>query len=153
MRPDFGLPPSEKTECFFLYDNDNLYLAFQGYDREPENIKAAVSHRDNPGNDDWIAFCLDTFNDEQSDFFFMINPSGIRTDGTLNSDASPDVTLDMIWSCASKINSNGYSVEISIPFESLRYPGRQVVNITSVTDQCMKNCAGRKLTISLQIII
>ena len=129
IKPDFGLPPSEKTECYFLYDNENIYLAFRCFDREPDKIKAAVSHRDNPGNDDWIAFCLDTFNDEQSAFFFMINPRGIQTDGTLNSDASPDVTLDMIWSCASKITADGYSVEISIPFESLRYPSKDVVTM------------------------
>jgi hypothetical protein len=127
LKPDFGLPPSEKTEAYLIYDHENLYLGFRCYDREPEKIKATVTSRDNTGNDDWIAFCLDTFNDELSACFFMVNPLGIQNDGTLNSDADPDVTLDMIWSSAGMLTPDGYTAELAIPFKSLRYPAQETL--------------------------
>jgi hypothetical protein len=60
------------------YDQQHIYLAFRCLDSEPKKIKASVSNRDNPGNDDWIAFYLDAFNDEISAYFFMVNPLGIQ---------------------------------------------------------------------------
>jgi hypothetical protein len=125
IRPDFGLPPSERTEVYMLYDADKLYLGFRCFDSEPEKIKASVTRRDNPGNDDWIAFCLDTFHDELGAYFFGVNPFGIQMDGTLNADADPDITLDMVWSSAGRLTPEGYSAEIAIPFASLRFPSKE----------------------------
>ena len=127
LQPDFGLPPSEKTVAYIAYDYEHIYLAFCCFDSEPEKIKASVSRRDNPGNDDWIAFCLDTFNDELGAYFFMVNPLGIQTDGTLDSDADPDITLDMVWQSAGKLTDEGYCAEIAVPFKSLRYPSKETV--------------------------
>jgi len=122
IRPDFGLLPSEETELYLMYDNKNIYVGFRCFDKDPQNIKAAISKRDNPGNDDWVAFCLDTYNHELGCYFFMANPRGIQTDGTLNSEANPDITLDMIWESSGKITDKGYSIEMAIPFASLRFP-------------------------------
>jgi hypothetical protein len=127
LRPDFGLPPSEKTEVFMVYDMEKIYVGFLCYDSEPKKIKASISRRDAAFNDDWIAFCLDTFNDELGAYFFMVNPLGIQMDGTLNSDAAPDITLDMVWLSAGRLMEAGYSAEIAIPFKSLRFPSKQYV--------------------------
>jgi len=127
IQPDFGLPPSEATEGYLIYNEKMIYLGFRCFDREPDKIKATVSHRDNPGNDDWIAFCLDTFNDELTAYFFMVNPFGIQTDGTLDSNAEPDVTQDLVWQSAGQLTPTGYEAEIAIPFSSLRFPSKQTV--------------------------
>lgn len=127
LRPDFGRPPSEKTEVYIVYDLENIYLGFICYDSEPAKIKATMARRDSAFSDDWIAFCLDTFNDELGAYFFMVNPLGIQMDGTLNSDADPDITLDMVWSSAGIIIPQGYSVEMAIPFKSLRFPSKKYI--------------------------
>lgn len=129
IRPDFGLPPSEETELYLMYDSKNIYVGFRCFDKDPQNIKAAISKRDNPGNDDWVAFCLDTYNHELGCYFFMANPRGIQTDGTLNSEANPDITLDMIWESSGKMTDKGYSIEMAIPFASLRFPSRKRVTM------------------------
>lgn len=56
-----------------LIFQEYIYLGFHCFDHEPEKIKASISRRDNPGNDDWIAFCLDSFNDENG----CANVSGV----------------------------------------------------------------------------
>lgn len=127
IRPDFGHMPSELTEIHLLYTTNHIYVAFQCYDRAPEKIKYTLTRRDNAFSDDWIAFCLDTFNDELNAFFFMANPLGIQMDGTLNADASPDITLDMVWVSAGQVTAHGYTVEMAIPFESLRLPPQEDV--------------------------
>lgn len=70
MKPDYGLAPSEMTEVRLLYDSETIYVGFHCYDIEPAKIKATVSRRDSPVTDDWVAFCIDTFNDELSAYFF-----------------------------------------------------------------------------------
>ncbi len=127
ISPDFGLPPSEKTEFYIMYNEKHIYVGFRCFDQNPQSIKAAITRRDNPGNDDWVAFCLDTYNHELGCYFFMVNPQGIQTDGTLNSDASPDITLDMIWTSDGKMTQEGYSIEIAIPFASLRFPAKEKI--------------------------
>ncbi|MBN2408285.1 MAG: hypothetical protein JXE07_00990, partial [Candidatus Aminicenantes bacterium] len=60
--PDFGRDLSEETQAYFAYDSENLYFAFQCYDREPHKIKATLSKRDDIRTDDFICINLDSFN-------------------------------------------------------------------------------------------
>src|SRR5210317_2136764 len=75
--PDFGLDMSQKTNVFMLYDEENLYFAFECFDDEVNRIKASVNARDNIQDDDWICINLDSFNDHQSLYAFYVNPHGI----------------------------------------------------------------------------
>jgi len=127
MKPDYGRPPSEKTEGLIAYDRENLYIGFRCFDTDPGKIKAAVSKRDNVGNDDWIAFAVDSADDNLSAYCFLANPYGIQMDGTLNFDADLDTTLDMVWKSAGQITSEGYVVEMAVPFKSLRFPSEETV--------------------------
>lgn len=129
IQPDFGATPSEKTEFFLTYSQTHLYAAFRCYDSEPGKIRATMAKRDAVGEDDWVAFCLDSFNDESTAFFFLVNPLGIQMDGTLDANASPDIILDMIWESAGKQTAEGYTVEMSIPFSSLRFPAKEALTM------------------------
>jgi len=97
IQPDYGRSPSEQTEAYLVYDQENIYFAAHCHDQEPNKIKAVGSRWDNPGNDDWIAFYLDTSNDKISAYFFLVNPLAIQTDWTLDSNAEPDISLDLVW--------------------------------------------------------
>ncbi|HFA50477.1 MAG TPA: hypothetical protein ENJ95_15805 [Bacteroidetes bacterium] len=122
IQPDYGLPPSEKTEVLLTYDSEFFYVGIRCYDREPGKIKSTVSKRDQVSGDDWVAFCLDAFNDELGAFFFLAKPNGIQADGTLDANANPDILLDMVWESAGQLTADGYVVEMAIPFRSLRFP-------------------------------
>jgi hypothetical protein len=126
--PDFGREPSEKTVAFMAYDAENLYFAFKCFDREPGKIKAAMAARDTIRPDDFICINLDTFNDRQSLFAFYVNPLGIQTDSRY-AGGQEDFSVDVVWSSAGRIDDDGYSVELRVPFKSIRYAGKSRVEM------------------------
>lgn len=128
-KPDYGLQPSERTEVFMSYDREYIYFGFHCLDSEPARIKTSMARRDNVDSDDWVAVVLDTFDDQQNAFMFMVNPSGIQMDGMLNQDGNANADYDMVWSSAAKINGDGYTAEMAVPFKSIRYPFKKVLTM------------------------
>ena len=128
-KPDFGGEPADKTEVFIVCDRSSLYVAFRCLDSEPAKIKASISKRDGIVADDWICVALDTLNDQQNGYVFLVNPYGVQMDGIIDSEGNPDWNFDAVWKCQGKINGEGYIVEMAIPFKSLRFPQKQ--NIVS----------------------
>ncbi len=127
--PDFGKEPSERTVAYMAYDAENLFFAFRCYDREPDKIKAAVSNRDTIRPDDWICINLDTFNDQQSLYALYVNPLGIQMDSRYSS-GQEDYSVDIVWYSAGQIDGEGYSVELRVPFKSIRYAGKARVEMS-----------------------
>ena len=127
FKPDYGKTPSQKTEAFMTYDSENLYFGVRCYDKEPNKIKAAVSKRDAIFQDDLIGIVLDTFNDMQSGFGFLINPLGIQGDGMMGVEGDLEPSHDMVWYSKGRIDDLGYSVECRIPLQSIRFPNKKVI--------------------------
>jgi len=127
--PDFGREPSERTVAYMAYDAENLYFAFKCYDREPDRIKAAVANRDTIRSDDFICINLDSFNDRQSLYAFYVNPLGIQTDSRFAS-GKEDFSVDFVWSSAGRLDADGYTVELRVPFKSIRYAGKKRVEMS-----------------------
>lgn len=127
MDPDFGLKPSENTRVYVAYDASAMYFAVKSLDREAGKIKASLTRRDNMGNDDWVSIELDTFNDTQSNYLFVVNPLGIQSDGMIDANGQDDLSMDMIWSSKGQLTDDGYVVELAIPFRSLRLPYKETV--------------------------
>jgi hypothetical protein len=125
IKPDVGRPPSQETVVYAAYDQENLYFAFRCPDSEASRIKAAVSKRDDCFDGDWTAIALDTFNNRLGGYAFGVNPLGVQGDGTIDSNADFDPTYDMVFSSAGKLGAKGYTVEMAIPFKSLRFPNRE----------------------------
>lgn len=127
--PDFGREASERTVAFMAYDAENLYFAFKCYDREPDKIKAAVANRDTIRGDDFICINLDSFNDRQSLYAFYVNPFGIQADSRYAS-GNEDFSVDFVWASAGRIDPDGYTVEMAVPFKSIRYAGKRRVEMS-----------------------
>ncbi len=121
MAPTFGKKLDEATEVWTAYDDNNLYFAFKCYDTLPGTIKTSIAQRDKIENDDQVAVWLDTVGTQQSSYEFYINPNGIQMDGINSSVSRGDFTPDFVWESAGKIDAGGYSVEVRIPLESIRY--------------------------------
>jgi hypothetical protein len=127
FEPDFGKEPSQRTEAFMTYDSENFYFGVRCYDTEPDKIKAAVSKRDDIFQDDLIGIILDTFNDMQSGFGFLINPLGIQGDGMMGVEGNLEPSHDMVWYSKGQIDELGYTVECRIPLQSIRFPNKKVL--------------------------
>ncbi len=126
-QPDYGKDPSQKTEALFLFDPENFYVAFRGFDTEPGRVKAAICKRDTMFQDDYIGFFVDTFQDHQNAYCFMVNPLGIQGDGLLNSQGNMESTLDLIWYSKGQVDDQGFTVELRIPLQSIRFPNKETV--------------------------
>ncbi len=129
FEPDFKKEPSQKTECFVSYDADNFYFAFRCYDTEPGRIKAAVSKRDDVFQDDIAGVILDTFNDMQSGFGFIVNPLGIQGDGLLDFNGNMQDNHDMVWFSKGVIDDEGWTAEIQVPLKSIRFPNKPILTM------------------------
>ena len=66
---------------------------------------------------------FDTFNDERRAFEFFVNPLGVQMDMTQNEmTGEEDDSWDAIWDSAGRITESGYTIEMRLPFSSLRFP-------------------------------
>ena len=121
--PDEGAPATERTEVRILRDDDNLYLGFRCFDSEPEQIIATVMRRDGDlSDDDNVQVVLDTYNDRRGGFFFATNPLGARLDVSLSAEGrSRNESWGCVWSCRAQIDSLGWTAEMAIPLDQLRY--------------------------------
>jgi hypothetical protein len=126
--PDYGKDMSEKTEVYYAYDRENLLVAFRCFDSEPDKIKSSVTSRDNITPDDWVCVNLDSFNDQQSLCVFYCNPKGVQGDSTAEGNQE-DFNVDMVWFSAGEVDEKGYTVEIRIPFKSIRFSSTNPVEM------------------------
>lgn len=134
VRPGENVPPPVRTEVLLAYSESHFYAAFRAYDPEPWKIRARICDRDRLYDDDWVALVIDTFNDKRRMFDFFCNPLGIQGDMIECPDCTGD-SWDVIWDSAGKINKDGYTVEMAIPFSSMRFQrseGDQTWNFDAV---------------------
>ena len=52
--PIYGEDLPAKSIMWLAYDEENLYLAFNCYDKEPAKIKTSITQRDRMFSDDWV---------------------------------------------------------------------------------------------------
>jgi hypothetical protein len=119
--PADGAPASEPTMVWIAYDDDNLYVAARLADSDPAGIIGLLSRRDDDVDSDWFYFGIDPYLDRRSGFYFAVNPAGSIVDGTLYNDVGTDETWDGIWESASGRDERGWTVELRIPFDQLRF--------------------------------
>jgi hypothetical protein len=122
--PREGEPASEKTEIWVLFDERTFYLSARCWDTEPGRIVAKEMRRGNTGvsRDDSITLTLDTFYDRRNGFYFQTNTLGAVYEALVTDERSENADWDTIWDTRSAYFEGGWSVEIAIPFKSLRYP-------------------------------
>jgi hypothetical protein len=126
-RPREGAPATERTEVRFAYDDRALYVGARMYDSQaPRGIHTRLVRRDQvDGEGDYLQLVFDTFHDHAGRTVFVVNPSGVREDaGQAAPDADP--AWDPVWRAATRIDSLGWTAEIRIPLDQLRF-GRDSV--------------------------
>lgn len=119
VMPGENVSPPVRTEVFLLYNESNLYAAFKCFDPDPSAIQGHFRDRDGLGNEDCVGICLDTFNDERSNYLLMVNPIGVQSDH-IESETGGS-SWDAIWESAGRITQWGYEVEMKVPFNQLRF--------------------------------
>ena len=118
--PGDNIAASKPTEVMLGYDEKHFYIAFKCWD-EPDKIRATVAKRDEVFGEDNVRVWLDTYNDQRRAYIFGFNPLGIQADGIFTEGQGQDFSVDIVMESKGVIEDWGWSVEVKIPFKSLRY--------------------------------
>ena len=119
-QPGDNVKPTYPTEVRIGYDSKNLYIAFDAKQKR-DTIRATVARRDAIFNDDYVLVHLDTFNDQRQAYLLFFSPLGMQADGTFTEGRGEDYSLDIVMDSKGVVNEDGFTIEVAIPFKSLRY--------------------------------
>ena len=122
QEPQEGQPATEKTEAWILFDDDSIYISARMWDSHPEREIANELRRDNGnilGNENFT-FVIDTFHDKRNGYMFQTNPLGALRDMTVTDDQQ-NSAWNGIWYVKTDHFEQGWTMEVAIPFKSLRY--------------------------------
>ena len=127
LMPDEGAPASEKTEAWIAFDAESIYISARVWDSAPAaDWVANEMRRDTPqlrDNDSfWVVF--DTFHDRRNGVGFYTNALGALGDFAITNEGNPNGDWNPVWDVRTGRFDGGWTVEMEIPFKSLRYrPG------------------------------
>lgn len=120
--PQDGLPPSEPTEFWLMYDADTLYVAAKFGDGDPAAIKRAqLVQGQAVFNDDYFQILLDSYNNKRTGYIFYVNPNGVQRDGLGLGGLAFNMDWDGIWDAASHVDASGWTAEVAIPFKTISF--------------------------------
>jgi hypothetical protein len=120
IQPGDNIAASKPAEVLLGYDAKHFYIAFRAPD-EPGKVRSTVAKRDQIWDDDNVGIFLDTFNDRRRAYALFFNPLGVQADGIFTEGNGEDYSIDIVMESKGVVTDDGYTVEIAIPFKSLRY--------------------------------
>jgi len=121
FEPNSGELASQKTTFSIVFDEENIYVAIRCYDNQPELINKQMSRRDGQEGD-LVFIGFDSYFDKRTMFIFGVSAAGVKNDFVISNDGdNSDYTWDPIWDVKTKIDSFGWTAEMRIPFNQLRY--------------------------------
>ena len=127
QEPVEGNPVSEQTEAWVLFDDKNLYVSARCLDSHPERAIIKEMRRDNTAlyDNEMFLVSLDSFHDRRNAFMFVINLSGGFIDSYLSDEREMNRDWNTVWEAKTARSDQGWTLEMAIPFKSLRYQSGQ----------------------------
>ena len=126
VSPGDNTKPEVDTEVMMYYDDDNLYFGFICRENNMDKLRKSIAERDKIFQDDFCGFFLDTYDEGRQAYELFVNPYGIQGDLLWTTPGMEDESFDMIWYSAAKEYKDKWTLEIAIPFKSIRFPDKNV---------------------------
>lgn len=131
--PDVGQPATVRSEVKVVYDNYAVYVGAFLYDN-PANIRKQLTARDDEQQSDvdYFSIFFDTYNDKQNGFQFLVTSVNVQTDARMGPNLGSgygsygDKTWDAVWESKVAMHDDGWSVEMRIPYISLRFSDKEI---------------------------
>jgi hypothetical protein len=126
VNPGDNTPPPVKSVGFLTYDDRFLYVGFEFDDPDPSAIRAPLGDHDaiNGNSMDFGGIFIDPLNTGRTAIEFLVNPRNVQYDAVTDDASGENSSPDFFWNSAAKITDHGWTLEIAIPFSSLRYRNR-----------------------------
>jgi len=133
--PSTGKSGSQKTIVKILYDDGSLYIGAHCFDSSPDSIFHRLSKRDELDNTDAFSIIIDTYRDGQNAVQFGVTPDNVQFDSKYsisnansnngNNDGE-DPAWDAVWRSSARITSDGWVIEMEIPYSAIRFPKKDL---------------------------
>ena len=129
--PDEGARASERTDAWVFFDETSLYVTARAFDSAPPREWVANEMRHDViqlRQNDSFSLLLDTFHDRRNGVAFLVTPIGGYSDFAISNEGNVNTDWNIVWDMRTGRFEGGWTVEIEIPFKSLRYqPGETQV--------------------------
>ena len=122
--PDEGAPGTERTEAWIMFDQTNMYVAARLWASVPPSEWVANEMRRDTvqlSQNDHFGVLFDTFYDRRNASLLYTNALGALADQQITNEGNPNVNWNPIWDVRTGRFEGGWTVEMEIPFKSLRY--------------------------------
>ena len=128
MAPNAGEQSTQPTTAMLFYDDNALYVAGILLDSTAGGISKLYSNRDDRkemlANMDLFGFDLDTYNDDQNCYSFLVSTTGVQIDSRISPNGD-DYAWNAVWQSAITTDENGWYVEMRIPYTAIRFPEKK----------------------------
>jgi hypothetical protein len=123
--PREGAAATGATEVRLLYDDDALWVGARMRSARPGDVQAPVGRRDNVREMEHLAVSLDTYHDRRTAYTFVVTASGVRGDWyhPRDDERAQESSFDPVWQAAARVDADGWTAELRIPFSQLRFTG------------------------------
>ncbi|MGH7695021.1 MAG: DUF5916 domain-containing protein, partial [Gemmatimonadaceae bacterium] len=122
--PIEGATPSVTTEVRLLYDDHGLYVAARLRRADPSAIRTSITRRDGDSDAEVFTVSLDPYFDRRTAYSFSVSSGGVRGDAYHSQDSEDsgrEPQYDPIWSARARVDADGWTAEMHIPFSQLRF--------------------------------
>jgi Domain of unknown function (DUF5916) len=111
-----------KTVARLTYDDNFLYFSAVNFqEKEGPYIVESLKRDFNFGRNDNLYFILEPFNDLLNGWVFGTNAAGAQFDGQIAEGTNMNANWDNRWISQTSFDGRSWTVEMAIPFGSLRY--------------------------------
>ncbi|MBP9872642.1 MAG: carbohydrate binding family 9 domain-containing protein [Haliscomenobacter sp.] len=114
-----------KTEIYFLFDNNTLYVGAICHSVGNNYVIPSLKRDYRAGGNDNITFLFDPFRDRTNAFVFGMNPYGVMREALVANGGREfddfNESWDNRWTGESFIGDGFWSCELAIPFSALRF--------------------------------
>jgi len=123
VQPGDNNEPPVKNVGFLTFDDRFLYVGFEFDDPSPGAIRAPFGDHDsvNGNYSDFAGIFIDPLNSGRTATEFFVTPRNVQYDAVTDDASGENSSPDFFWDSAAKITDHGWTLEIRIPFSSLRY--------------------------------
>jgi hypothetical protein len=122
--PVEGAAPSVATEVRILYDDHGLYVGARLRRADPAAIRTSITRRDGESDAEVFTVSLDPYLDKRTAYSFSISSGGVRGDAYHSQDSEDsgrEMQFDPIWNARTRVDADGWTAEMHIPFSQLRF--------------------------------
>ena len=124
IEPENGAPASQQAQIWFLFDDTAVYVSARFWESDLDRMVATEMRHDAVvayAQNELINVSFDTFYDRRNGYSFFVNPLGGHGEGQISDEAQFNSDWNGIWESAVGRFGDGWTIEMAIPFKTLRY--------------------------------